>query len=445
MADNFYRVGTANMYDSAMQNLSARQKSLVDLQENLTSGKRVVRPSDDPVAAAQAERAMTRIARIQAEQRQLEVQKGNVSQAESTLGDAVGLVQEIRQAVVASGGGTLTPQDRQTYAMQIQSLQDQLKDVINRKDVNGMPLLGALGSALSPFVGPLPGAPDYLFKGLPGQNASQGSAIASQFDGHAALMFDPQRDGIYGAAVSNANPLYPLNGRQLNTSAISVDHPEKIAPNTAPGGQPYTYKVVFGATTVNPDGSYSIAYQVTSTNPAFTTVNGNTGTLTPGTTADIPIGFTDPGGANFSFSVKATPTRDSSGGVTLSPAPGDTVDISATPSMMSAIDDLVRGIGSASNSSSANQFVGQALGQIDAGLQRLQNVRGYAGELLNRADRISGDQDSRSVQLEADRSRAEDLDMVKGISDFQNANVGYEAALKSYAQVQRLSLFNYIN
>ena len=35
--------------------------------------------------------------------------------------------------------------------------------------------------------------------------------------------------------------------------------------------------------------------------------------------------------------------------------------------------------------------------------------------------------------------------MLKGISDFQNANVGLEAALKSYAQVQRLSLFNYVN
>ncbi len=35
--------------------------------------------------------------------------------------------------------------------------------------------------------------------------------------------------------------------------------------------------------------------------------------------------------------------------------------------------------------------------------------------------------------------------MIKGISDFQNANAGYEAALKSYASVQKLSLFNFIN
>lgn len=72
-------------------------------------------------------------------------------------------------------------------------------------------------------------------------------------------------------------------------------------------------------------------------------------------------------------------------------------------------------------------------------------MRGYAGELLNRADRITGDQEKRSIQLEDDRSRAEDLDMIKGISDFQNQQVGYEAALKSYASVQKLSLFNFIS
>ena len=89
--------------------------------------------------------------------------------------------------------------------------------------------------------------------------------------------------------------------------------------------------------------------------------------------------------------------------------------------------------------------MGQALANIDKGLERLHNMRGYAGELLNRADRITGDQENRSIQLEADRSRAEDLDMINGLSEFQNAQVGYQAALQSYAQVQKLSLFNYIS
>ena len=45
----------------------------------------------------------------------------------------------------------------------------------------------------------------------------------------------------------------------------------------------------------------------------------------------------------------------------------------------------------------------------------------------------------------SDRSNAEDLDMLQAVSDFQNKQSGYDAALKSYAMVQRLSLFQYVN
>ncbi|QEA12583.1 flagellar hook-associated protein FlgL [Comamonas flocculans] len=442
-SNTIQRVASASMYDSAIRNLSQRQGALVNLQENLTSGKRVVRASDDPVAAAQAERALTRLSRLQSEQRQLELQRGVVAQAESTLGDAIGLVQEMRQLLVAAGNGSLKPEDRQTYAVQLQSLQDQLKEVINRKDVNGMPLLGALGSALAPFVGPVSGAADYLYNGLPGQAGSQGSGIAAQFDGHAALMFDPQRDGMYGAAISTTNAANPLSGRQFSTTEVKVEHPELIPRNTTAGGQPYAYQVVFGATTLNADGSYDISYQVLRDDG--TTLVGPTtiGNLEADKAQELPIGFTD-GGASFSFTLKALPQRDASGALIASPENGDTIDIAATSSLMGTLDDVIGGLRKAGNSNAGIQAVGQALAQVDYAMDQLNNVRGYAGELLNRAERISGDQGSRAIQLEADRSRAEDLDMVKGISDFQNASVGYQAALQSYAMVQKLSLFNYI-
>ena len=159
----------------------------------------------------------------------------------------------------------------------------------------------------------------------------------------------------------------------------------------------------------------------------------------------IPVSINDPGGATLKFNISATPTKDKDGNLVLSPAPGDTVTLAASPSIASVIDTAIRDIGGAANNNAASQAVGQALANIDKGLERLHNMRGYAGELLNRADRITGDQENRSIQLEADRSRAEDLDMIKGISEFQNAQVGYQAALQSYAQVQKLSLFNYIS
>ncbi len=420
MTSSFFRVSTANMYDASVRNLSARQKTLVGLQENLTSGKRVVRPSDDPVAAAQAERALTRISRIQSEQRTLEVQRSAVALAESTLGDAVGLVQEMRQLVVAAGSGTLKSEDRKTYANQLQSLRDQFTEVINRKDTNGMPLLGALGSALQAFAGPLLSGTDYRFDGLPGQAASNGTDISGTLDGHAALMFDAVRDGIYTAGVARTS------GSSLVTSAITTSNRQAL------DGASYALQI--DNVTVNPaTGGTSIAYTVTRTDK-----NGNPTTLPQVVTPEVAAGQPIP------IEIKQGTDTVMSFSLTGTPAVGDTVSMKPSSSLMGTLDAAIRGIGGAGDSVAAAQAVGQALANIDAGMERLHNMRGYAGELLNRADRISQDQEGRSIQLEGDRSRAEDLDMVQGISDFQNAHTGYQAALQSYAQVQKLSLFDYM-
>ena len=417
MSNSLYRVSTANQYDTALRNIGQRHTSLSNLQENLTSGKRVVRPSDDPVSAAQAERAINRLSRIQTEQRALETQRNAIAQAESALGEAIGLMQNFRELTVSAGSGTLTTNDRITIANQLQGLREQILEVANRKDTNGVPLLGALGSALAPFLGPLTSTPDYDFAGLRGQTSSTGVTIPGTLDGDSAFMFNPQRDGVYNAAVS-AIP----NTRQLTTSAVTpVD-------KTLVTGDNYT--ITFSA--VGPGATPG-----TST-ATYTLTNTTTGVASPAVTVpDYPsdkpltIAMTDVPGLSFN--------------ITGNPANVDTITLQPSPSMFSTLDSAIRDIRSAPNSNAAIQAVGQALGNMDIGLERLHNMRGYAGELLNRADRITGDQEKRSIQLEGDRSRAEDLDMIQGISDFQNQQVGYEAALKSYAQVQKLSLFNFIS
>lgn len=417
MSNNIFRMGTANMYDNALRNLGARQTGLSNLQENLTSGKRVVRASDDPVSAAQAERALNRLARIQTEQRALETQRNAIAQGESSLGDAVNLLQNFRQLVVNAGDGSLTPNDRATIANQLQGLREQLLEVANRKDTNGIPLLSALGSALTPFLGPLSTSPDYSFAGLPGQTASTGVGLAGALDGDSAFMFDPNRDGVYTAGVS-AVP----NSRQFTTSAVTPVDRSLITGNN--------YSITFSA--VGPGatpGTSTATYTITNT----TTGAVSAPVVVPDYPTDKPVTISVPGIPGLSFDI------------TGNPANGDTVTLQPSPSLFSTLDSAINGIRNASNSNAAIQAVGQALANMDIGLERVHNMRSYAGELLNRADRITGDQEKRSIQLEGDRSRAEDLDMIKGISEFQNQQVGYEAALKSYAQVQKLSLFNFIS
>jgi flagellar hook-associated protein 3 FlgL len=129
------------------------------------------------------------------------------------------------------------------------------------------------------------------------------------------------------------------------------------------------------------------------------------------------------------------------------PASGDTVAVapSVQTNIFKVLDDATANIGNTSSDNKLAQSVTLALVEIDASLERLQSARSQAGDWLNRADTITTTQSARSLSLESDRSRAVDLDMAKGISDFNKFQTGYQAALQSYAQIQKLSLFNFIN
>ena len=467
MSNPISRIGTANQYDSALRNINQRQSSLVNLQENLTSGKRVVRPSDDPVAAAQAERALTRIGRIQTEQRALDLQRNSIAQAESSLGDAVGLGQEVRQLLVNAGNGILTPTDRLTLANQLQSLRDQMFEVSNRKDTNGKPLFAALGSGLSPLLGPQSSSLDYHFDGLAGQAAASGPSIPVSLDGDAIFTFKSERDGVYHAALQSGTNTElapgalpgdtgttPANtpNRKIGTSTIEVVNAGDVTGDS--------YSVVFsavgpGATT----GTLTATYRITNTTtdevsapitgadfpvdqPLNIEISQKAAEATAGVgNEDAAVGKFVPG---VKFTISATPTKAVDGTITLAPADGDTFTVQPSSSIFSVMDTAIAELKGAGNNNAAIQSTGQALGNLDKALDRIHTVRGYAGEMLNRADRIMGDQDNRSIQLESDRSRAEDLDLVAGISQFQNQQTAYEAALKSYSMVQKMSLFSYI-
>ena len=72
-------------------------------------------------------------------------------------------------------------------------------------------------------------------------------------------------------------------------------------------------------------------------------------------------------------------------------------------------------------------------------------MRSQVGEQMNNLDGSESRLQTLKVYNKAEQSAAEDLDMTQGISDFQNQQTGYDAALKTYSMVQRMSLFQYLN
>jgi len=413
------RLGTANTYSNTLDILTERHSALSAMQQQLTSGKKVAVPSDDPVGASQAERALTRIERVKIEQRALAAQRDTLGQIESTLGSATATLQRFRELVVQAGSGALAGTDRTSIVQEMLSLRDQLLAIANTTDVNGQPVFSGLGSNGVPFID---NAANVTFKGIKGQTPAAGVSVPLVMDGDAAFGNIPKDNGTFN-----------ITGQKTAQGQIWTDLGQLTNAATFVPGQDYT--VTF-TTAVNG----SITYDVNTVPVTAPIVSAQ-----PFVTGQT-ISFTDPLDPTHTFSFAAN-------GV---PKTGDTLTIGSSPlarpaaqtkaNLFEVLDTIIAGTnGAASSKPGLTQTIQDGLGQIDSGLNRIGSARTQAGAWLNRADAISGMQDARSIQLEGERSRAEDLDMIKGISDFQNQQTGYDAALKTYAQVQRLSLFNYIS
>jgi flagellar hook-associated protein 3 FlgL len=132
------------------------------------------------------------------------------------------------------------------------------------------------------------------------------------------------------------------------------------------------------------------------------------------------------------------------GGHTWLQAPGNAPGVT-----VSLFDVLDTAIAQLSTTGATNDQVAAAVktgvGDLDTFHAHLLSVRARTGEALNRMDQVEMRIADGKLAAQVERSSAEDLDMVQAISDFQNRQTGYDAALRAYSMVQKLSLFNYIS
>lgn len=317
-----YRVATAYSYDSTINRLQQRGAQLAELQDQLSSGKRVRRISDDPSAAALAEREQARMQRIQSDQRALEAARRNIELSESTLGDVNDLYLRAKELIVQGGNGALNASDRRTIADELEGIRERILALSNTQDTLGRPLFmgqGTLNTSGQPFVesvvAPTPqtyGNDSRIvqWQGVAGQSAPTETSLPHILDG----------ERIFGPSGTQANDSI---WETLDRAIIALKNP----------------------------------------------------------------------------------------------------------------------------SLSANQLateLGQANANLTVRLDAVLSARGQLGDWLNRADAVQTALKAREDYHIAQQSELTNLDMVEAISRFQIQQLAYQAGLSSYAQVQRLSLFQYL-
>lgn len=404
------RISTANSYDRTIDVLQKRQSELSKLQSQLATGKRVQKASDDPVSATLSETARNRMARNEADLRSLDAARASLQQAESGLAESGELIQQVRELLVAAGNASFGPNEREDIARQLESLRERLIGVANLKDNAGRTLFGGLGGATTPFVdeygAAVPPSPEVQFYGQRGQAAAGDQSLPQALDGHAIWMEIPRGNGSFVVQQAAAN-----------TGSVRADV-----------GQ------VLDTTTWGSGASYSIEFSDPGTGMEYVVRDGG------GTVVSGPAVYQSGKAIQFggvSMTVQGVPASGDS--LTVDPViPGDQTDIFQV--VQHAVDAIRSGDGAY-----RNHELSRTMTELDAGLDKVLLARGRAGEWLNRADSMEKLMGDRSADYEVEISRLEDMDLVKGISDFQTKQTGLEAALKAYAQVQRLSLFSVIN
>ena len=396
------RIATANAFDSGIDTLARRQAELNSLQDQLTTGKRVNRASDDPAAAARAERALASIGRSETSQRAVDASKVLMTQAESTLGAAGDLLQRTRELMVSAGNASYGDVERKGIADELQQIRDQLLSLANTGDGAGTFLFGGQGSTQKPFIDTAAGV---QFAAAAGQmKTEQPTGLPLTNDGRAAWLEARTGNGVF---VTSAAP---------GVQNATIDNGGVSDPSALTGAD-YTlaFSVAAGATT------YAVLK------------NG-----LPTAVVNAPY-----------VSGQAITIDGMTVSVSGAPANGDQFQIApSTPTLgvFGALDSAIAGLRTPGRTDSQiAQANADGLRDIDSVMANLQSARTAAGAVLNRIDSESDRLDAQKLASTTERSNAEDVDMVHAISDFQSRQTGYDAALKSYAMVQHLSLFQYVN
>ncbi len=403
------RVSTANTYDLGVNALQRRQSEMSEAQTQLTTGKRVNRSSDDPVAAARAERAMAAANRVDASQRTVEASRTIMTQTEASLGDATELLQQVRETLVAAGNATYSTSERQGLAEKVKLIRDQLFKIANRSDGAGTYLFGGQGSTLPPLVDTRPQA------GVPVEQTgarfigSRGSSVTDSMtslplslDGAQVWTSARTGNGVFETRSVSASPSGWIDqGQVTDPSAITGD----------------SYSLVFNAAT----NSFDI-----------------TNTTTGAALASEPY---VEGRAierdGMALTVKGKPTN----GETYTVVPS-----ASTLNVFGSLDKMVADLSAPQqNMAAVSQSASDNLRNLDSILSKVISARSVAGEALSRIEDEGSQLDTQKLNHNVERSNAEDLDMVEAISSFQAKQSGYDAALKSYSMVQRMSLFQYVN
>lgn len=146
------RISTAYFYDHASSQVVQAQKRITESQAQLSTGKKLINPSDEPDRALLIDRFRSSIERQEAVKTNLSTQDRRLSSQETAISSSVELMLRFKELTVQASNDALAPSDRQAVAVEMVNLRAQLLEQANSRDDLGHYLFSGTSATTEPFV-----------------------------------------------------------------------------------------------------------------------------------------------------------------------------------------------------------------------------------------------------------------------------------------------------
>lgn len=392
------RVTTRMLTQHTAANIMANADAMQQTQRQLTTGKRILRPGDDPAGAAFGVRLRSQNLRDDQYLRNIEQSRTWLDTTDSVLGDIGDLLGRARELSVQASTGTLGAGDTAQVAEEIDAIRNQIISSLNRTvDVDQHLFSGQMTDTVPISVDPTTGNATYA--------------------------------GDTGVSLPNPTDL---------TAALGIDQVLATGPLTAKGSYSIEVSINNGQATVT----------------ATRTADGKAETQTvaiPGTgAAPVPVEFANLGlnlvvnenlttiNGNNTFEVDGV-------GLAHDIAPGSTLDVNVSAGSLMPILAQLKTLHTALVSGTgANSAANTAIGAIDVAADRVLSLRAQVGAKTNHIDFAQARREA--MQTEGNRllSVNEDIDLTEALTRLTAQQTVYKASLEVGSRVMQNSLLDFL-
>lgn len=397
------RLSSATIYNQSLSSMLAQESAYQTAAQQVASGTRVVNPSDDSLAAAQAVNVRQAIAANEQYADSRAALTTSLSQEESTLDSINDAITSARALIVQANNGTLSDADRESIATSLQGVYDTLVTLANATDSNG----------------------NYLFSGY----QSQSPAFAENADGELVYQGD---SNVASQLVSSTQSM--ASGDNGATIFLSVS---SSAGFIAEAGD--------NSGTVTFDGPYITDTQDANYGKSFT----------------ITFSTADDGSAQYSID-GADPVAYTSGetlevnGVSLTlsgtPVDGDTISVStaaeAEPDLFATLKTLISALQTPvetdADRAALNNTLSTASRELSNAQDNVLTVQTSVGSRLNQLEVLDAIGDDLALSYTERLSGLVDADYTESVTEYTSLQVALQAAQQTFVSIQKMSLFEYI-